>query len=274
MELSTTDISKRQGPTSQVLAGRTFLVTRSSDGNAIERKKLESLGAKVIELPSIEIAPPSSWKKVDGAISRLEEFDWIIFTSANGVKTFFERLKQNNPKLLIRLKTHKTRKDPRFACVGPATRRSLEEMGFRCTVQPREFLTAKLGKELAESMNVDGKNILLARAQVANRELARMLRDSGANVSEAPTYRTISRARKLPQTLIGKITDVTLTSPSTVKGLLMSVSAATIISKRICVHCIGPVTAKSARIHGLKVQDTAKVHTIDGLMKAIVDQDK
>lgn len=266
----TVQVSKDQATARFPLSGRTFLLTRSSEGNSVERKKLETYGASAVELPSIEILAPLSWKKLDGALPKLDEFDWVVFTSANGVKFFFDRLRQKYPRILSKLRKHKAGGDPKFACVGPATRKSLEELGFRCYVQPKKFLTSDLGRELAKSMNVNGKLILLARAQVASREITRILRDSGAKVVDAPTYRTVTRAKKMPQGILHRITDVTLTSPSTVKGLLMSINTKVINSQGILVHCIGPVTAKSAKASGLKVKTVASVHTIDGLVSAII----
>jgi uroporphyrinogen-III synthase len=263
---------KRKNARGKTLENRTFLITRSSEGNAIEKRKLESYGAKVVELPSIEILPPSSWKRLDRALSKLEQFDWVVFTSANGVKMFFERLRQKYPRLLTKLR--KRAGGPRFACVGPATRLSLEVQGFRASLQPKEFLTSKLGMELAKSMEIAGKRILLARTEVANKQLSKILRASHAVVIEAPTYRTQIRATKLDSEVLDEVSDITLTSPSTVKGLLKSASSREITSRGIRVHCIGPVTAKSAKTNGLKAVNVARINTIDGLIKTIVQQSR
>ncbi len=252
-----------------MLSGRIFLVTRTSEGNAIERKMLEGHGATVLELPAIKIALPSSWKKFDIAVSELDEFDWILFTSANGVKTFFERLKNYYPQLFMKLKRGAEPK-PKFACVGPATRRSLEEIGFECSLQPKEFLTANLGKELASSMNVNGRKILLARAEVANEEISRILRAAGAYLSVVPTYRTLSTGQSLEPELLERITDITLTSPSTVEGLLLSVKPSEIAERQIAVHCIGPVTSIRAKSRGLNVKTVSNIHTVEGLVQTIV----
>lgn len=273
MQSSALEISRRPNNATQnrILAGRTFLVTRTSEGNVIERRKLESFGAKVLELPSISISSPSSWKRTDSSISRLEQFDWVVFTSANGVRIFFDRVKKNDPKLLARLRKRVAEANPRFACVGPSTKLALEGLGFRCYLQPREYMTMSLGRELARKMNVKGKKILLARAEVANRQITRILRDSGAKVSEAPVYRTVTRSKSLQPKFLEKLTDITLTSPSTVEGLLRSVNAAKIMSRKVLIHCIGPVTAKRAKTRGLRVENVAKMHTIDGLVNAIVN---
>ncbi|MDG6904354.1 MAG: uroporphyrinogen-III synthase [Nitrososphaerota archaeon] len=256
------------------LSGRTFLLTRSSEGNSVERKRLERYGADIIELPSIEIMAPRSWKKLDEALVRLDKFDWVVFTSVNGVKFFFDRLGQKYPRMLAKLRKLRATRGPKFACVGPATRKSLEGLGFRCFVQPKKFLTTDLAKKITNSMDVNGKLILLARAQVASREITRMLRDSGAKVIDAPTYRTVTRAKKMPQGMMRKITDLTLTSPSTVRGVIISIGAKAINSQGILVHCIGPVTAKSAKASDLKIKTVSSVHTIDGLVRAIIKGSK
>jgi uroporphyrinogen III methyltransferase / synthase len=251
------------------LSGRTFLVTRTREGNIVEKRKLESFGAGVLELPSISILPPSSWKRLDGAISRLGQYDWIVFTSANGVKFFFDRVKRKTPNLLSSLKRRK--EIPRFACVGPSTKRELEATGFRSSLQPNEYMTTTLGLELAQKLASTGNRVLLARAEVANRQISQILRDSGAEVDEVPVYKTTPRAKKLRPEFLNKITDVTLTSPSTVEGLLRSVNPHDILTHKILVHCIGPVTAKQAESRGLKVKNVAKTHTLDGLLEAIVN---
>ena len=272
MQSSTLQISRQRTntPKTKILSGRTFLVTRASEGNVTERRKLERFGAKVIELPVISIFPPSSWKKSDGAISRLGEFDWIAFTSANGVEMFFNRVKKIDPKMFAKLRKPDGDKNPRFACVGPSTKRALAALGFSCRLQPKEYTTLRLGREMVAKMNVKGKKILLARAEVANRQLARILRAAGAKVTEISVYRTKTRSKRLQPKFLETITDITLTSPSTVEGLLKSVGVTNVISHKILIHCIGPITAKRAKNCGVKIENVAKIHTVDGLVDAII----
>ncbi|MHB8567599.1 MAG: uroporphyrinogen-III synthase [Nitrososphaerales archaeon] len=226
-------------------------------------KKLKSLGASVVEFASIKIGRPSSVKKLDSAISRTEEFDWIVFTSANGVKFFFERCAEK----------HKLKKQlhAKFACVGPSTRSALEELGFKSSFQPKGFLTARLGSELADHFNVAGARILLARAEKASSEITSILESAGAIVEEVPTYRTLPiRRSRLPDNVLATLTDITLTSPSTVESLAKIVDFKRVNSLSVSVHCIGPVTARKAKELGLKVTTMARTHTIDGLLKEIV----
>lgn len=255
------------------LSKRTVLVTRTTEGNKVERKKLEQLGARVIELSTIEIAPPSSWKKLDHAIEKLAEFDWIVFTSAKGVALFFERCVRKGKKQFCEsLKGKNKLYWPKFACVGPSTRLALESLGFSCALEPDEFLTEQLGRELAKFITPTHNQVLLARAEEANRNINETLKESGAKIFEAPVYRTIAirRKRMLSRTKLEKVTDVTLTSPSTVSGLLGAVTASVILSQSIRVHCIGPVTAKVAKEKGLRVSSVATNHTIDGLIESMI----
>lgn len=246
----------------KLLQGRTFLVTRTREGNIEERHLLEGNGAKVVDFPTIKISPPSSMRKMDLAISDFEEFDWVVFTSSNGVKLFFQRLAKKRPRFYRNLK-HIER--PKFGCVGPSTRYALERLGFRCSAVPEAYLTEELGKLLAKK-GIAGKKILLARAEVANRSIARILREAGATVTEVPVYRTVSRTANISPPK--NVTDITLTSPSTAEGVLQVFKDPKFESLR--VHCIGPVTAGRARELGLEVYTVAKVHTIDGLINDIV----
>lgn len=244
------------------LQGRTVLVTRTGSGNAVERKKLEALGAIVVELPLIEIAPPSDQSPVIEAIGEISSFDWIVFTSANGVIAFFRSLNENCRKAL---RAH-------FACVGSETERSLRKEGYEASIVPREFLTRQLGTELAKSYDLVGKKVMLARAEVADRKITEILRDAGADVVEVPVYRT--KVRRLEsgerEISLNGITDITLTSPSTAEALVSNFGVAELTSRKTRIHCIGPVTKERAVELGLRVDTIAAVHTIDGLVDSLV----
>jgi uroporphyrinogen III methyltransferase/synthase len=246
------------------LKGRTILITRTREGNVAERKKLEALGARVVELPSIELGPPSDTNSIDLAIKEISTFEWIVFTSASGVRAFFERLVvHGQEKLAIKAK---------FACVGPQTQKALEDEGFSATVVPKEFLTKSLGLELVKRFDDLGdKKILLARAENANPEIAFILRKAGAIVVEAPVYKTrvLERKDSTKTNLLDGITDITLTSPTTVDAVIFNFNAKELNARNIRIHCIGPVTKNRAIELGLKVSTSATEHTIDGLIEAI-----
>ena len=244
-----------------MLKGRSVLITRTTEGNLIEREKLERLGAKVIELATIKISPPSSWEKLDQAISSLDKFDWIVFTSANGVRSFFERVSKNFTKEL----------SLKFACVGSATRNTLENLGFTSSFEPSEFLTDVLGRELATSFDLRHKKILLVRAEDTDHEVARKLGRAGSDVWEAPAYSTHLQKQEFSQWILDEVTDITLMSPSSVAGLISSIPVKEIRSRRIRVYCIGPVTAKAAEEKGFNVHSVAETHTLDGLIQSMVE---
>lgn len=250
-------------PQNLLLKGRTFLITRTIEGNKHERADLEKLGAKVIELPLIEIKPSSNPKMLDRALQRISEFDWIVFTSANGVNLFFDLVNKKRKKAKIRAK---------FACVGIKTKDALEDNGFKASLVPRTFLTEELGKELSSSFDLNGKKILLARAEEANKKITSILKKGGAIVTEAPVYRTVT-IKKSPKSVLDRVTDITLTSPSTVKALLANFKKQEIRSRNIHVHCIGPVTAKSAEQGGLVVSSIASVHTVDGIVNSLLEKE-
>jgi uroporphyrinogen III methyltransferase / synthase len=266
-----TELSKEVPSNS--LSGRVVLITRTAEGNAVEKRKLEALGANVIELESIKIAPPSSWERLDEAISTIQQFDWVFFTSANGIKLFFSRLDQKGK---LHELTGLNRK-PKFACVGPSTRRALEELGFDSSFEPKDFLTTSLGREFVNSFEVKGMKILLARAERANNEIAKILAEAGGEVYEASVYRTESsgersgqnRKSALPEAVLDSLTDITFTSPSTVEGLLDTIAVEKILARHIRIHCIGPVTARAAEERGLRVSTVPSVHTVEGLIAAM-----
>jgi uroporphyrinogen-III synthase len=249
------------------LGGRTILVTRSSEGNSAERRKLEALGAMVIEVETMKISPPSSWEKLDHIFPILDEIDWIIFTSANGVRFFFERFSTN----ALTKKSGRMRDNfPKFACVGPSTAEALERAGYVCSFEPSEFLTSTLGEELKALLTTKSK-VVLARAEEAGQELGTLLRKAGAEVLEVPVYSIAPRMQELSPRDLDRVTDITLMSPSAVEGLMRSVSSGEIRSRGIRVHCIGPVTSRAAEKFGLAAYSISAVHTLDGLIQTIID---
>jgi uroporphyrinogen III methyltransferase/synthase len=247
------------------LLGRKVLVTRTEEGNLRERDMLKSLGANVVELSAIEIHPPTSWNAFDDAMRTIEHFDWVIFTSRNGVKAFFERLEK-----IFSGKRLQTK----FACVGPATQNELERFGYASSFVPSDYLTQELGRQLSKEIDLHGKRILLARAESANKELGRELERYGAIVTNAPVYRSVPVEGIPNHDILAGVTDITLASPSAVEGLLSFVSSKEVKLAKINIHCIGPVTAKRASELGLTVLSVAKVHTIDGLVMDLLKSGK
>ncbi len=249
------------------LRGKKILITRARDQAGQFSTLLRKLGAEVIEFPTIEVVPPLRWEELDRAISRLDSYDWIIFTSANGVKFFWERLKE------------KGKEDPfpfrlKICAIGPATAKQLKEKGVRIDYVPKEYIAeAILGG--FERMAIQGKHILLARARVARDVLPRGLRKAGARVDVVETYRTIKPrggAKKLRQLLsVGEIDTVTFTSSSTVNHFmeLLKKEDWKMLLNGVAIACIGPVTASTAKEWGMSVHIQPEAYTIPAMTEAI-----
>ena len=249
------------------LAGRRIVITRRAEQARGLRRALEARGATVIELPTIALAPPRSWRRVDAAIQRLQEYNWVIFTSANGVESFAARLRKKG-------KTMSALNRALIAAIGPATARALRARGLRVSVVPEEFRAEGLVKALS-GVRWQGRRVLLARAAKARQVLPRELRHRGARVDVVEVYRTmvppVSRARINGIFGRGKPDVITFTSSSTVRNFcsLLGRTRAQRILRGVTVITIGPVTSRTARALGLPVAVEAKPYTVGGLIKAI-----
>ena len=249
------------------LSGKRILITRAREQSAEFTSQLKALGGEVIEFPTIEIVPPSRWNELDQAIDHLRSYDWVIFTSANGVNFFWQRLKDKNDRFPSSL---------RVCAIGPATARQLREKEIPIDYMPKEYIAEAI-LEGFEKMNSKGKRILLARAKKARDILPRGLRKMGAEVDVVETYRTVKPkggGKKLRALLRdGKIDVITFTSSSTVDHFVALLKREELIRliKGIAIACIGPVTAKTAKDWGMKVKIQPKQYTIPGLTKAIVE---
>ena len=252
-------------PKTHPLFGKTVLVTRARSQASKLTARLEQLGAKVIEAPAIRIEEPADhYEALDAAIAKLNDYQWLIFTSANGVDYFFARL-------------IKTGKDARalgyakVAAIGSATAAKLREYGIIADVVPREFRAEGVLEALKGKLPSHAK-ILLPRAQEAREILPEKLREQGAVVDVAPAYQTVAAevdAESLREKLAaGEIDLVTFTSSSTVTNLVKIIGSADAL-KEIKTAAIGPVTAETAKGNGIEPDIVAKEYTIDGLVEAI-----
>jgi len=248
------------------LFGKRVLVTRSREQASALSQRLRELGAEPLEYPAIAIAPPKDIAPLDEAIARLPTYDCLIFTSANGVNAFVDRMSEKGMGMqtLARLK---------IAAIGPATAQALAEYGLRVDYMPQVYLAEEI---VAGIGDVAGKRILLPRAARVPKQLAQALRGKGAVVDEVTAYRTLAVGApdELKALLAdGQIDIVTFTSSSTVRNLvagLQGLTPADVLS-RCLVACIGPVTARTAARLGIRVDVVAKEHTIPGLVEAIIN---
>ncbi len=252
------------------LFGRRIIVTRARAQASGFLSMLEELGAECIEFPTIEVVPPDSWDVVDDGIDSLETFDWLLFTSVNGVEFFLERLAHAG-------KDIRDLKGIRIAAIGPKTGAVLGNFGIHPDLVPGEYRAEATAAALKER-GISGARILLARAAEARDVLPVELRAAGSEVIVAPVYKTIrpqqdtDRIRKFLAD--GEIDAVTFTSSSTVANFIgMFEGEETGLlewMKRTAVACIGPVTAETARGKGLEVAFTADPYTIESLCTGLV----
>jgi uroporphyrinogen III methyltransferase/synthase len=247
------------------LFGKRVLVTRSREQASALSERLRELGAEPLEYPAIKIAPPKDMTPLDEAIARLPTYDWLIFTSANGVRSLVDRMSEKG------MDTEALGR-PKIAAIGPATAQALQRYGLRVDYVPDVHTT----KEIAAGLDdLSGQRILLPRVARAPKQLAQALRAKGAVVDEIAAYRTLAvGAPDELKALLkdGQIDIVTFTSSSTVRNLVAGLQGATPakVLSRCLVACIGPVTARTAERLGIRVDVVAKEHTIAGLVEAIV----
>ncbi len=243
------------------LAGRHYLVTRQKKQGEAMVCRLEELGATVHQCPTIEFQQPDDPTILSEALDILQQYDWILFTSPNGVRYFFEALTESGADYRKLGQAH-------FACIGPGTAKALKAHGFKADLIPEEFVAEGLLDALEKRLGPDlsDLSILIPRAQEAREVLPETLRERGARVLVAPAYKTVSPTPKPDvESVITEQTRVLFTSSSTVKNWLQARPKA----PQPCI-CIGPVTAATAAEAGLTILGTAPVHTIDGLLEEVL----
>ncbi len=249
------------------LFGKRIVVTRAREQASDLVKALTDLGARCLEYPTIRIASPEDFGPLDAALRGLSGFDWVIFTSVNGVEAFFQRLfhQGKDVRALGQVKT---------AVIGPATQKKLLEFGLRSDIVPESFRAESVVAAFSGEP-LEGKKILLPRALEARPVLPEELKKRGAEVVEVASYRTEAvreGAGAILDLLEEKGVDlITFTSSSTVKHFkaLLPESRFASLMRGVRVASIGPITSDTARTLGFTVHVTAESYTIPGLVEAI-----
>jgi uroporphyrinogen III methyltransferase/synthase len=240
------------------LFGKRVVVTRTREQADALTARLCALGAAVIELPTIEIRPPADVGPLECAIANLPAYDWLIFTSANGVKAFIDRLPD------LRALRGK------LCAIGPATRAAIEALRLRVDLMGEEYVAESLVAAFA-AQPLEGKRVLLPRAAVARDLVPVELAKRGAQVDVVEAYRTVAPedlAARISEAFARKPDAITFTSSSTVKNFVAA--APTGILNGVDVVSIGPVTSRTAQDLGLAVAAQASVFTVDGLVEALL----
>ena len=252
------------------LSNKTVLVTRATSQSSQFTQLLEDQGATVVEMPTLEIGAPSSWRDLDQAIARLDEFDWLILTSINGVDAFFKRLKTQtgDDSLSCNIK---------IAVVGEKTAQRLQQLGIPADFIPPKFVADSLAANFPEPLS--GLRILFPRVESGGREmLVKEFANQGAKVREVAAYESRCPAAIAPQALEAlrsKSVDViTFASSKTVQHfcqLLQQVEADwQPYLENVCIASIGPQTSESCQSLLGRVDVEAAEFTLDGLTAAIV----
>ena len=250
------------------LFGRRVVVTRARAQAGELSAELERLGAEVHEFPTIEISPPEDYGPLDAAIRDLDSFGLIVFTSANGVDAFLNRLRHHG------LDLRAVPRDAKVAAIGPATAERIERAGLRVDVVPEEYRAESLIGALDVS-TLAGESVLIPRAKVAREILPEKLREAGAEVVVPPAYESVPLSEGKEKVSVrlrsGEIDCVTFTASSTVENFVgaFGVDEAARLLDDTRVACIGPITAETARKRGLRVDAEADEYTISGLVEAV-----
>ena len=252
------------------LFGQRVVVTRSRDQASQLASQLKELGAEVLEVPTIKIEPPTRRQDVVDALLELNAYDWLVFTSANGVATFFEYFFRQ---------FHDMRDigGARIAAVGPATAKKLKELHLQVDLMPEEAMAASIAEAFSEYESIDNLKICLLRAEVANRELPAALEALGAIVDDVACYKTVPETED-PGGVAAKLIEhgadwITFTSGSTVEHFHARFDLPGVVKRfpQLKIASIGPETSKTLAGLGLKPTVEARQHTIEGLVGALLD---
>jgi uroporphyrinogen III methyltransferase/synthase len=250
------------------LFGQRIVVTRTREQASELSRRLLERGAEVLEIPTIKIIPPNRQEGIVDALVGLNAYDWIVFTSPNGVSSFFEYF----------FKTFQDLREIgglRIAAVGPATAAKLKELHLQVDLMPDEYLATRIVEALAAYESIENLRILLPRAEVANADLPKLLEDKGAIVDDIACYQTVPETEDLTGAAARMLAEgadwITFTSSSTVENFHARFDLPALLRHfpRARTACIGPETSKTLAALGIKTSVEAKPHTIDGLVKAL-----
>ncbi|WP_421616912.1 uroporphyrinogen-III synthase [Brevibacillus sp. TJ4] len=250
------------------LTGKRLMVTRSRSQAREMIEKIEALGGEAFAFPLIKMVPVQDTRHLDRAIRALPDFDWVIFTSVNGVRFFWERIRQ--------LGFGREAFTGRLAAVGPKTAAELQTLGLEVEVIPSDYVAEGLFDSLQDHLR-PGQRVLLPRADIARKHLPEQLRERGLEVTEVDVYHTVIDAEQAPlaaeRLRRGEIDAILFTSSSTVAHFVEALTPVADAGWKECVTfaCIGPVTARTAEKLGLPVHVVASEYTTDGLLDALTN---
>lgn len=251
------------------LFGRRIVVTRTRDQSSQLARRLADLGADVLEIPTIRVEMPADLQPAIDALAGVGQYDWLVFTSPNGVAAFFD----------LFFKAYRDLRDlgsVRLAAVGPATAAKLQELHLHVDAMPKEFIAARVAAAIAAEGSVENLRILCLRAEVATPELPRLLEAQGAIVDDIAVYRTapeMDDRNGAAGRLVEEGADwITFTSASTVENFHKRFPLPELLAKfpQLRAAAIGPETSKALETLGVAPAVEARPHTIDGLVASVL----
>ncbi len=250
----------------QPLFGKTIVVTRDPKGNAEIAQKIIGRGGDPVQWKAFAIKPLTHTNEFVRALTAIDNYDWTLFTSPNGVAVFFEAL-------------YALKKDARFfastkvATLGAKTAAALMRYGIRPDFVPTAFTGRALGTELMNFTNLHNKKVILFRSELASNELPEVLQKAGAIVEDVTTYTAVSETdpadELFEQIQQGRIDWITFASPSAVRAFFEQFPPETINVSSSKVASIGPITSAELKGQGVQIDLEAQEHTTDGMLEAI-----
>jgi uroporphyrinogen III methyltransferase/synthase len=253
------------------LHGRRVVVTRTSSQASELGRRLRDLGADVLEIPTLRMEPPQALQPLVECIVGITEYNWLVFTSPNGVTTFFDTFFKAYPDI-------RSLGNLRIAAVGPATAAKLAELHLQVDAMPEQFVAAKIADAIAQVESIENLRFLVIRPEETPSELARLIEDRGGIVDEVASYRTLPETADLNGAAARFLEEgadwITFASGSAVQHFHERFDLPARLQKdpRLRTISIGPETSKALQALGLKPSAEAKVHTIDGLVDTLVRQ--
>ncbi len=252
------------------LFGKRIVVTRTRDQASQLSKQLSDLGAEVLEIPTIKIVPPTEDRRQDliDALLELNSYDWLVFTSPNGVTAFFDLF-------FKRFKDLRDIGGARIAAIGPATAAKVEELHLQIDLMPEEAVSAKIAKAFEKFETIENLKMCLLRAEVADPDLPKALEELGAIVDDVAVYKTVPETADV-NGAAAKFTEhgadwITFTSASTVEHFHARFDLPKVAKQfpQMKLLSIGPETSKAIRALGLEPAQEAREHSIEGMVQVL-----
>ncbi len=279
--MTATPFSQLSTPSSNLpLSGKTVLITRSVGQSSQFTQLITDSGGNAIEMPALEIAPPSSWQDLDNAIANLSEFDWLILTSSNGINYFFERL-------MVIGKDARNLAHLKIAVVGEKTAQILKNHNLQADFIPPNFIADSLVEHFPEQLA--GKKVLFPRVETGGREdLVREFKNQQADVVEVAAYQSCCPSFIPPSAELalqsGTVDIITFASSKTVKFFTQLAekifsdnsedNQSSVVSnylEGIYIASIGPQTSQACQKYFGRVDIEASEYTLEGLNQAIIN---